>query len=280
VASLLAPIALALAFGAAEPSAAGEPVVAFSPPRVVLGETRSVRLRVRLPGAGERAGPPRLSSTFGTLTVPRRESKEEWSASLDLPGGGPPRLAIVSAARDDLRGAPSVGFVAIPLRGQAVVPVQTEPGAKVVVAYGEERAGPFTAGPDGRLRVTLPIPPGVSSARVRAHGQGGRTERSVDLAVPNGNRLALVATPAGAGRVRIDLFVAPGERPLAIVSLGDDISDPVPVPGQPGRYTMTVAGEPGLLAVQAALKGDPSSTASLEVRLAGEETFVTAVDGR
>ncbi len=228
-------------------AAAGEPTISWTPHRVVLGKTSQLRLRVRVPGAAPGAAAPRLRAAAGTLGAASRSGPDEWTATLKLPEGGPPLLDIVSAVYQPPGGRPLVGFAAVPLRGRATVPVETEPGARVEIDLRGERVGPFTADERGRLAVTVDVPPGVTGARVRAIGPGGRAERSVQLAGAPLRRIALEAVPAGPGRLRVEIFVAGGAGPdeVALEADGARLSAPRPLPGRPDRLTATAEGPPG-----------------------------------
>ncbi|HET6922472.1 MAG TPA: hypothetical protein VFI16_04925 [Anaeromyxobacteraceae bacterium] len=251
-------------------AASGEPAIGWTPRRVVLGETTRLPLRVRVPGAAPGAPPPRLRASEGILGDPERSGAEEWTAPLDLPGGGPPLLAIVSAVHEGPGERAQVAFAAIPLRGRAAVPVETEPGARVVIDLGGDLIGPFTADERGRLEVPVDVPPGVTSARVRAAGPGGRTDRVVELAGTPPGRIAVEAVPAGPGRLRLEVFVAGGARPGEVVLEADGarVSSPRPVPGRADRLTAAAEGPPGEVRVRAWVRGAEASRDEVSARIA------------
>lgn len=264
---MLAPVAASLLAALLGP-VPREPVLSYAPRPVTLGETSVVHIRVRLPGATADTPPPGLRATEGRLSGLARAGEEEWTATLSLPRGGPPILAIVSATREEPGADPEVAFLAIPVRGRAAVPVETEPGARVWVSAGGDEVGPVAAGPRGLATISVPVPPGVKQARVRASGPGGRTERTVDLDVPPPNRIAMAATAAGDGLARLDLFVA-GAGEVEIAATGARASVPEPVPGRPGRFTAILSGRPGRAVVRAAVRDDPASRATAEIVLPG-----------
>jgi hypothetical protein len=265
---VLAPVAAALLAALLGP-VPREPILSYAPSPVTLGLTSAVRIRVRLAGATAAAPEPRLQATEGTLSALARVGAEEWTATLALPRGGPPLLVIVSAVREEPGADPEVAFLAIPVRGRASVPVETEPGARVWLSAGGEEVGPVTAGPGGLATISVAVPPGVRKATVRATGRGGHTERTVALDVPPPRRLALIATAVGDGLARLDLFVA-GAGDVDVEASGARVSVPEPVPGQPGRLTASLSGQPGPVAVRAEVRGDPASRATAEIVLPGE----------
>lgn len=251
-------------------AAAAEPTITWTPRRPVLGQTSQVRLRVRVPGAFPGEPAPRLRAAQGTLGAASRSGPEEWTATLKLPEGGPPLLDVVSAIYEPPGGHPQVGFAALPLRGRATVPVETEPGARVEIDLGGERVGPFTADARGRLAVPVTVPPGLASARVRATGPGGRTERSVRLPGATLGRVALEAVPAGPGRLRVEIFVAGGARPdeVALEADGARLSAPRRVAGRPERLTATAEGPPGEVLLRAWLTGAADFRDEVSARIA------------
>lgn len=251
-------------------AAASEPTITWTPRRAVLGETHQVRLRVRVPGAAPGAPAPRLRAADGTLGTASRIGPEEWTATLKLPEGGPPLLDIVSAVYQPPGGQPQVGFAALPLRGRATVPVETEPGARVEIDLGGERIGPFTADERGRLAVPVNVPPGLASVRVRATGPGGRTERSVRLRGAQLGRIALEAVPAGPGRLRLEIFVAGGAEPEEVALEADRarISAPRRVAGRRDRFTATADGPPGEVRLRAWITGAADFRDEVSARIA------------
>lgn len=251
-------------------AASGDPTIAWTPRRAVLGETPRLILHLHVPGAGPGAPAPRLRASEGTLGDPERAGAEEWTATLELPGGGPPLLAIVSAVHQEPGQPAQVAFAAIPLRGRAAVPVETEPGARVLIDVGGEQVGPFTADRRGRLDFPVEVPPGVTSARVRATGPGGRTERAVALPGSPPGRIAVEAVPAGPGRLRLEVFVAGGALPGEVVLEADGarVSAPRPVPGRPERFTALAEGPPGAVRVRAWLRGAEAFRDEVSARMA------------
>ena len=251
-------------------AASADPTIAWTPGRVVLGETSRLTLRVRVPGAGADSPPPRLRALEGVLRDPERAAPDEWTATLELPAGGPPLHAIVSAVVEAPGEPARVAFAAIPLRGRALVPVETEPGAGVTVELAGETLGPLRADRRGRLEVALEVPPGVTTARVRASGPGGRTERRVALPGSPSGRIALEAVPDGPGRLRLEIFVAGGARPGEVVLEADGarVSAPRPVPGHADRLTAMAEGPPGRVRVRAWLRGAELLRDEVAVRIA------------
>lgn len=262
---------LAIATGVG-PAPSREPSVTWQPRRVTLGEVATVKLKIHSPGAL----PPVVACTVGTVSAPKEAGMDEWSAILTLPAGGTPRLAIVSVAREDPEG-PVFAFAAIPLRGRATVPAQTEPGAKVLVTVGGEEFGPVTADDQGAAQAQVSVPPGVRIAKVRATGPGGTTtEREVDLAVPAVSRLAIAALPAGPGRAAVEVFYS--GKPPAEPVLGPEKGTPGPLePKGPGRWRTTLTAPLERIHVKVAIPGDITSEADTFVDLSPPR--VTTVEG-
>ncbi|HEU4384573.1 MAG TPA: hypothetical protein VFR85_13885 [Anaeromyxobacteraceae bacterium] len=238
-------------------AASGDAAITWTPLRPVLGKTAQITVRVRLPGAAPDTPAPRLRASEGILGDPRRTAPDEWSATLDLPAGGPPLLALVSAVVEEPGAEPRVAFAAVPLRGRAAVPVETEPGARVRVELEGESFGPFTADERGRAEAVLDVPPGAATARVTVTGPGGRSQRLVKLPAMPAGRIAVEAVPAGPGRLRLEILVAGGARPGDVVLEADGakVSPPRPLPGHPDRLTAYAEGRAGRVRIRAWLRG-------------------------
>jgi hypothetical protein len=247
-------------------SAPGDASLAYSPRRIVLGETRSVTLKIKRPG--QTTGMPRLEVSEGNPAPPTPTGPGEWTATLPLPVGGAPRWLFASAIFDGDK--PDIAFAAIPLRARALVPATTEPGTRVTLSLGGEEFGPIEADANGHVEVKVTVPPGVQRATVRAIAPGGTpTSREVDLGVPPPNRLAMgaVATGPAAGRVEVFYVGARAPKPSAIrlSSRGTGkVGEVQSMTGAPGRYWAAIEGT-GLVELRGLVEGETQSAAAASV---------------
>ncbi len=155
--------------------------VRATPARVVLGETRQVRITVR------GAGALRAVANVGTVS-----GVSGGSATYTPPDGRQPRVAVILVYGDGVAGA-----VAIPLVGKTDLPVTTEPNALVTLEAGGRSFGPVRADDRGRATIPIELPPGIRTGTVVARDPAGNeTRRPAQLGVEDEDRTLAVRTGA------------------------------------------------------------------------------------
>ncbi|HMV69612.1 MAG TPA: Ig-like domain-containing protein, partial [Myxococcota bacterium] len=173
------------------PAAGGGVAVTLNPVAITLGVDAQANVSLQVPAVG--------------IDLPAAEdldvhvSSGEVSAVVALGGGRytarytPPRVnyphlaifTVVDRRRPDVLR----GYGVVPLQGKVDYPVQSKPGATVILRLGDREFGPVTAGSDGRAFVPIVVPPGMAKA-TKITVQGGVTsQEDIDLGVPEGRRL-------------------------------------------------------------------------------------------
>jgi hypothetical protein len=233
---------------------------AAEPPRVQLGETGRVHLRIAAPAG------LRLSASTGRIEGLRESSPGNWTADYLPPEESIPQIAIVAA----LSGA-EVGFLALPLWGQGDAVVRTRAGARIEVEIGDQRFGPAVADSTGTAVVPVDVPPGVHAAR---HGR-----ELIDLHVPVSRTVHVVLDREAAAadheeHVRALLFAVTADgKPRTDARFEVHASRGTagdPSARSPGIYELdwTVpAGAAGSTSISAALADAPQLIAQAALRL-------------
>ena len=272
---------------AAEPSGRAIDATALTftvePARIVLGETTEARLTLsaRLPsGAPLDVAPPELTASTGALSPPTRTAPGVWTFTFTPPKEAFPHVAIV-AASIDTAATSAVGFVPLRLWGKGETAVRTKPNSEVTVFIGNDSHGPVRADPSGLAKVPLVVPPGPERAVARSVDElGNESQKTIDLAVPAFNRVALVAlddpVPAdGSGRARVLAFLVDkkGEplftaKLVPSASVGTFAGEPLGV--APGIFLFTwLPGKapPGNAELKVALDGAAGSLGKASLKL-------------
>ena len=153
--------------------------------RWVRGETSDV-----VPGPLLRAW-----VNFGTVSD-WKEDKGLWSGVWEPPKPAVPgQLALVISAMANGRAESSAQQT--PVSAEIDLPGHSEAGAQVTLLVAGEKFGPVPAGPDGRFKVRVRVPPGVETAVAQSRDKLGNTfKRTVPLFVPKVSPLALVCPVA------------------------------------------------------------------------------------
>ena len=164
---------------------AGEPaplVVVCEPTQLVLGTGAEATILVSAT-APERT---RLTLTANVGRVSRIEEigPGRWRAHYSPPEKKFPQIAILSAVLN-LGERTLHGWTSLPLTGKGVAQVVSRPRAKMWVKIGERKFGPVRAGRDGRAKIPIEVPPGITHAT--SAGQ------RIDLHLPPFNRLTAQA---------------------------------------------------------------------------------------
>jgi hypothetical protein len=192
------------------------PTLIFAPvaQTLTLGIDHQLDLVFHIEGAGKvEAKDVRVGANVGTVVSVSPHGNGEYVVRFDLPDKRFPQVAMIGATAD-VGGCRASGFVLVPLKALASPAFETDPGATVTLKVGEKVYGPVRAGPDGRVRVPVVVPPGISTATARSTGNGGKTtEQTIDLGLPDFSRM-LVLHPA---------TVTAGENtPVEVFAFGPD----------------------------------------------------------
>jgi hypothetical protein len=180
---------------------------------------------------------PRLWASIGELSAIRALGNGRYEARYRPPASGSPSWAVI-AAWDPRSGAASVSVIELWARTE--LPVDTEPGAHVVVTAGGHRATARADG-NGQARVVLWLGPTATRARVTAEDAAGNTTvEEIALDVPKPTRLWLVpGSPPGVTPVRVYAFAASRALPHVTASGGE-----VDVDAEPGVASCVVRAAP------------------------------------
>jgi hypothetical protein len=189
-------------FAVGPPSARVE--LAITPAQPVKGRDTRAELSIRMlrpDGSPDpEASPPVLRSNVGTVAEVQPVSPGVFRASYQLPATRYPEVAIIVAlspwpSPQSIYG--SLGRLLVPLAGSVELPGKTERNAEISMEIAGETFGPVRAGPDGRFRLPVVVPPGHKYAVSTAVDRHRNKRRNrVDLALPPTDRLACVANPA------------------------------------------------------------------------------------
>jgi hypothetical protein len=230
----------------------------------VKGEDSQAELDVRVldregrPDEG--ATPPVLRANVGSIEGLTQVGPGHFRARYLLPPTRYPEVAVIVAFApwphpDAIHGP--AGFLLLPLASAIELPGTSERNAQLTLEIAGRSFGPTTAGPDGRFRIPVVVPPGHRTARITARDPAGNARRSgFDLGIPPTDQLACVVNPRrlpadGAARARVvcatsDAFGAP--RPGAKVELrlsAGQRSEPRPLGGGAWEWIITAPSKLG-----------------------------------
>jgi len=195
------------------PAVAAGLQVSTVPDLVVLGDVAVVTITVKgIPGQGDIYGDvnvgsvERIEPTVDGAKVTYRPPKQTF-----------PQMLALALWRDEGIDA-VIHVVRLPLLGPTTIPVKTRAGARVRVRVAGRLYGPVIAGPGGRARVKLSVPPSARVARVEVTDTMGlKSNRRVAIGQPAFNQLALAITPhtvtgIGLPRFRVTAVAADPDR--------------------------------------------------------------------
>lgn len=256
----LLPLLLAASLAMAAP-----PGVTATPARVVLGKDAEVVLEVRV---SQGAGPVRAAASSGTF---ERDSVAEGAVRTfrwKPPDVRYPLDAVLLFQVDGPEGQPpEVARVRIPLLGRTTLDVTTSPGAEVVVEIAGTRFGPARANARGQASVPVEVPPGAKVARVLATRGALRTDRTTPLAVPPHQPLVAVLSPSPMPS-RGGWLVVAGADDVAPADLDVTLegAQVEPVDGAPATFRVLPAADAPRVSAEVHRKQAPdSASASVEV---------------
>ncbi|MBI3184129.1 MAG: hypothetical protein HYZ28_18505 [Myxococcales bacterium] len=162
--------------------------------------TLSVRL-LRPDGAPDvDSAPPVIRSNVGTIADLSRVGPGEFRARYVLPSTRHPEVAVIVALSawphpQSVHGA--FGAARVPMASAIDLPGKTEPNADFQIIIAGKRWGPVKAGPDGRFKLPVVVPPGYGTGIGTATDRvGNRRTRPMSLMVPETDQLSCVLNPS------------------------------------------------------------------------------------
>jgi hypothetical protein len=167
---------------------AGALSISIEPSRLTLGKDTSASVTVR--GLPSSIQPDLAVLTSAGRLGPWEASADGWVARYEPPKENYPQVALIAVV-DRTRGT-DIAVTTLPLYGNVSFPVRGIPNGAVSVTVGNETFGPVTASKDGKARVPIVVPPGVSTGTVRSVSGMQKEESSLDLRLPAFQRVALL----------------------------------------------------------------------------------------
>ncbi len=182
----------------------------------VKNRDAAVELSVEVLGAegkpDPQSAPPVLRANVGTIEGLSRVAPGRYRARYVLPTTKYPEVAVVVAFSawphpQSVHGA--FGALRVPLASAVELPGQTERDADFSIVISGQKFGPVKAGPDGRFKVPVVVPPGFGSGQGTAIDRlGNRRVTAFDLQLPATDQLACVISPTrlpadGTSRARV-----------------------------------------------------------------------------
>jgi hypothetical protein len=177
--------------------------LSLEPAAPVKGRDKEASLTVRLllpDGSPDDSGaPPVLRASTGRIEDLVRTGPGTYRARYVLPETRYPEVAILVALSawphpQSIHGA--FGRVLVPLATAVELPGTTEPDAAISIDIAGQRFGPVTAGPDGRFRLPVVVPPGHRFGQGRVTDAVGNVRSvPIDLMLPPTDGLACVLNP-------------------------------------------------------------------------------------
>ncbi len=182
----------------------------------VKNRDTAVELSVEVVGAegkpDPQSAPPVLRANVGSIEGLTRVAPGRYRARYVLPITKYPEVAVVVAFSawphpQSVHGA--FGALRVPLASAVELPGQTERDADFSIVIAGQKFGPVKAGPDGRFKVPVVVPPGYGSGQGTAIDRlGNRRVTAFDLQLPPTDQLACVISPTrlpadGVSRARV-----------------------------------------------------------------------------
>lgn len=177
--------------------------LSLEPAEPVKGRDKEAALTVRLlrpDGTPDDSGaPPVLRASTGRVEDVTRTGPGTYRARYVLPETRYPEVAILVAlsawpSPQSIQGA--YGRVLVPLAAAVELPGTTEPNAELSIDIAGQSFGPVKAGPDGRFRLPVIVPPGHRFGQGRVtDAAGNERHKPIDLMLPPTDGLACVLNP-------------------------------------------------------------------------------------
>lgn len=177
--------------------------LALEPALPVKGRDKEATLTVRMllpDGTPDDSGaPPVLRANVGRVEDLARTGPGTYRARYVLPETRYPEVAILVALSawphpQSTHGA--FGRLLVPLAAAVDLPGFTEKDAEISIDIAGQGFGPVRAGPDGRFRLPVIVPPGHRFGQGRVTDPAGNVRRvPIDLMLPPTDGLACVLNP-------------------------------------------------------------------------------------
>jgi hypothetical protein len=177
--------------------------LALEPSAPVKGRDKEAVLTVsmlRPDGTVDDSGaPPVVRASIGRVEALERTGPGTYRARYVLPDTRYPEVAILVAfsawpSPQSIHG--TYGRVLVPLAASVTLPGTTEPDAQISIDIAGTSFGPVAAGPDGRFRLPIIVPPGHRIGQGRVVDRVGNVRRMpIDLMLPPTDGLACVLQP-------------------------------------------------------------------------------------
>ena len=190
----------------------------IDPPRLVLGKDTSASVTIH-------GLPPSTQPDLAVLASaghlgPWEASADGWVARYEPPKENYPQVALIAVV--DRTHNTDIAVGTLPLYGNVSFPVRGIAEGSVSVTVGNETFGPVTVNAQGKARVPIIVPPGVSTGTVKSVSGVQKDEQPLDLRLPAFQRVAILpsmeAVPAD-GETAVPVYA------LVVDELGQPDSD-------------------------------------------------------
>lgn len=190
--------------------------LSLEPASPVKGRDKEATLTVSMllpDGTPDDSGaPPVLRANVGRVEALARTGPGTYRARYVLPETRYPEVAVLVALSawphpQSIHGA--YGRLLVPLAAAVDLPGFTEKDAEISIDIAGQRFGPARAGPDGRFRLPVIVPPGHRFGQGQVTDTAGNVRRTpIDLLLPPTDGLACVLNPPrlpadGVARARV-----------------------------------------------------------------------------
>jgi len=176
--------------------------ITADPPVPVKGRDASVALAFTVKDAAgapdPSAAPPLVAASSGKVSTLTADGPGRFRARYEPSSARYPEVAVLFAfsPRCPLCATPrAVGDLILPLTAAIDLPGESEPDIRTTVSVGGRTFGPVVADAAGKFKVPILVPPGAHAVADSVDETGNRKRTSVDLGLPEVDRLACAAWP-------------------------------------------------------------------------------------
>ncbi len=200
---------------------AGRIAIAAEPASLLAGQDQRAVLRIRALDAAGRpvtAAPIQITANVGRVEPVQELGDGRYRAVFIPPDDPFPQVAILMAAnpRSARLDRVAVGRAVVPITARVRLPGETAPGTRMQMRVAGRVFGPVRADARGRFELSILVPPGIDRGRATSVDRAGnRKTRTIELFLPETNRLGLWAYPLqlpADGRARSRLLVTTIDR--------------------------------------------------------------------
>ncbi len=199
----------------------GRIAIAAEPASLLAGQGQRAVLRIRALDAAGRpvtAAPIQVTANVGRVEPAQELGGGRYRAVFIPPDDPFPQVAIVMAVnpRSARLDRVAVGRAVVPITARVKLPGETAPGTRMQMRVAGRVFGPVRADARGRFELPILVPPGIDRGRATSIDRAGnRKSRTIELFLPETNRLGLWAYPLqlpADGRARSRLLVTTIDR--------------------------------------------------------------------